>query len=625
METTDILICGCGPTGGMLAALLGRMNINCIVLDKDSEIASDPRGIVLDEDGIRILQSIGVYDNLYSEIGSCMGNFNFVGGTKKVLDQKPFMVMDYSTSEGGTGHVGFICHKQPILERSIRDIIQSLPTIDLRIKSEVVRVYEDSDFAYVEYRDETDRMHTVRAKFLVGADGRTGFIRKNYLEPRGVLLEKSTAKYDETWVALNWKITLPTPQSHPNFPLWALGYTPEDVYLKFFPVNFRFLCNPTRPAVCGRFGLPNDRLWRFEFVVAHGEDPNEMAKEESIKKIVFPYITHPGSWYGLQDEIAFPDDCIKVLRCRPFAFSARSCNKWSLGRVVLCGDAAHVFPPFGGQGIASGFRDSSALAWRLAMVCRPNFTDYPDFLTAWARERKQQLDRSLRATVENGNFVVEANHLKIFARNFYLGLIQMVPSWKHWLEMGARRYGMTRYVFEPGMGFLPKYAGGVFLPQVYCFPLDNRDSIPAVTFTDDVIFESTKESWFQLIVLCKSSDYENEWQDLQDVDAISNSNLRAEEATFIVHDCKAAAINSGASRAAGQRIMRIATAKEFAASPLCLGRPAPKYYNEHRIQQELPGKKYVIVRPDRLVFAACATKEELDNAAAELGKMLAGN
>lgn len=104
--------------------------------------------------------------------------------------------------------------------------------------------------------------------------------------------------YEETWVALNWNIILPTPESHPDFPLWKLGYNPQQVYDLFFPEEFRFLCNPERPAVCGRFGLPEDRLWRFEFVVRPEEDGIEMAKYDMIQKVVFPYITHSGSRYG---------------------------------------------------------------------------------------------------------------------------------------------------------------------------------------------------------------------------------------------------------------------------------------------------------------------------------------
>lgn len=97
---------------------------------------------------------------------------------------------------------------------------------------------------------------------------------------------------------MNLRLTLPTPHTHPSFPLWKLGYTPVQVYDSFFPPNFRFLCNPERPAVCGRFGLVEDRLWRFEFVVQNGENGAEMASSESIRRIVFPYLTHPGHRYG---------------------------------------------------------------------------------------------------------------------------------------------------------------------------------------------------------------------------------------------------------------------------------------------------------------------------------------
>jgi 2-polyprenyl-6-methoxyphenol hydroxylase-like FAD-dependent oxidoreductase len=48
---------------------------------------------------------------------------------------------------------------------------------------------------------------------------------------------------------------------------------------------------------------------------------------------------------SLSQDLMWPVDCIECIRSRPFSFSARSCNKWSLGRVILCGDAAHVFPP----------------------------------------------------------------------------------------------------------------------------------------------------------------------------------------------------------------------------------------------------------------------------------------
>ena len=50
--------------------------------------------------------------------------------------------------------------------------------------------------------------------------------------------------------------------------------------------------------MCGRFGLPSDRLWRFEFVVSSDEDGAEMATPAVIEKVVHPYLKHPGSRYG---------------------------------------------------------------------------------------------------------------------------------------------------------------------------------------------------------------------------------------------------------------------------------------------------------------------------------------
>lgn len=70
-EITDVLVCGCGPTGAMLSGYLSRMGIKNIVIEKEPQITTDPRGIALDDDGIRYLQGLGLYDHIFSDIGSC--------------------------------------------------------------------------------------------------------------------------------------------------------------------------------------------------------------------------------------------------------------------------------------------------------------------------------------------------------------------------------------------------------------------------------------------------------------------------------------------------------------------------------------------------------------------------
>ncbi|PWY85873.1 monooxygenase [Aspergillus sclerotioniger CBS 115572] len=609
-ETIDVVICGCGPTGALLSAYLGRMGVHNIVLEREPVITTDPRGIALDDDGIRFLQGLGLYDFVYTKIGASMGRFKFVGGTTCDLHTKPIVEMDYNTTTGATGHVGMIGHKQPVLESQIRNAMSST-FCSLRCESTVVQIDEDEQWTYCTYRD-SDGEHRVRARFFVGADGKTGYTRKQYLEARGVKLEKFheqasqflRAFYEETWVALNWRITIPTPRSHPSLPLWKAGYSPDQVYDLFFPPEFRFLCNPGRPAVCGRFGLPTDRLWRFEYLIRKDEDGYAMAAPEAMRSIVYPYLTHKGSQYKLAQDVQFPEDCIEVLRCRPFTFSSRTCNMWAKDRVILCGDAAHVFPPFGGQGIASGFRDAISLSWRLAMLCRyqPTGTNHHQVLKAWYEERKQQLALSLATTVANGRLVCETDPLKIFLRDWYIWFIQLIPSWRRQVQRGHRKDALLRYKHSDGMPFIPDLNGGLYLPQVYC-----RTTIGEILFTDDVIYSPNNTSLFRLFVyLQDNSDLPSIKDTLQNIQSWSRGEFNATTIPIIVESTSIDPSNE-------HNIFQIATAEEFSNSPLCNNRPKPLDYDPLLLRNKLQGK-YVIVRMDRFIFASCTDVKELQKA-----------
>ncbi|KAL2835877.1 hypothetical protein BJY01DRAFT_252315 [Aspergillus pseudoustus] len=677
-ETTDVVICGCGPTGAMLSGYLSRMSVKHVVLEKEGGITTDPRGIALDEDGIRLLQGIGIYKSVYSEIGTCMQLFKFIGGTQKDLHRDAFLEMDYATTEGGTGHVGFICHKQPILEQHLRATMAS-DFCQLRSQCTVMEISQDLQWTYCRYRDQDGQVHALRSRFFVGADGKTGFTRKNYLEPLGIRMEPAhNAFYDETWVALNWQIDLPTQKSHPDFALWSLGYSPQDVYDLFFPANFRFICNPLRPAVCGRFGLPSDRLWRFEFVVRPGEDPDEMAASEKTMEIISPYITHKGKGFGLPQDVQYPEDCISVLRSRPFRFAARDCNRWSHGRVILCGDAAHVFPPFGGQGIASGFRDAASLAWRLSFLTRrpPHEQANPphrheSVLEGWYRERKQQLSASLASTIENGRFVTEANPLRIFLRTCYLFVMNLVPRWRRELRLGRRKEGLIRYRYEEAqdgdqhhhgplaMPFMPELNGGLCLPQVYCKPVvavgadrarggEREREGARVFFTDDVIFDVRKTGLFQLLVCLENiSELDDARETLSSVNDVvvdaggTEDEICFDEATYLIQDDRDVSklqcdkdLNSAATDGSMRDLLapvlpppvyQLASAEEFAGSPLCEGRPTPQGYDPHYLGKALGrGLQYVIVRPDRFIFAACRNSDELRTAVAAVVGYLRG-
>lgn len=114
----------------------------------------------------------------------------FISGSDKNLHKTPFLTTDMTTSEGNTAHVGFVFHKQPELERALRDAITTLSSSTFRSQCTVQSISEDAERVVVEYVDGQGTLRKLSGAFLVGADGKTGYVRKKYLEPKGVKMER---------------------------------------------------------------------------------------------------------------------------------------------------------------------------------------------------------------------------------------------------------------------------------------------------------------------------------------------------------------------------------------------------------------------------------------------------
>lgn len=256
-----------------------------------------------------------------------------------------------------------------------------------------------------------------------------------------------------------------------------------------------------------------------------------------------------------------------------------------------------------------------SIAWRLEVACTRGVQDHESLFLAWYQERKSQLERSLAATVQNGEFCTESNPLKVFVRNTSLYLQQLYPPWKRQLEQGSRAEGMVRYKHFPGAPFLPEHTGGKNFPQVYCKSMSRREE--SVRFSDDVIFSQRKKGLFQLVIVCGSLVEVPARESFNDISAWSQDCLFANEATILVEDASIADMAG-----LDDNMYRVSTAAEFASSSLCNGRPEPKYYDEYRIGKETCGKTYVIVRKDRFIFTACNDIVELRSACEQIGQLL---
>ena len=98
------------------------------------------------------------------------------------------LILLLSQSAGHTGHVAAMSHKQPELERALRSKIHSQSSCDLRNGCTLTAIWENDAWVYATYIDAQQTIRKIRARFLVGADGKTGYTRKHYLEPKGVQL-----------------------------------------------------------------------------------------------------------------------------------------------------------------------------------------------------------------------------------------------------------------------------------------------------------------------------------------------------------------------------------------------------------------------------------------------------
>lgn len=182
---------------------------------------------------------------------------------------------------------------------------------------------------------------------------------------------------------------------------------------------------------------------------------------------------------------------------------------------------------------------------------------------------------------------------------------------------------MIRYEFADGMPFVPGLRGGVCVPQVYVSRWKGGDE--GVFFSDDVVFGRGKRGLFQVFVYIRDlKELLSAREVVSDIEGMSNGEISATEASFIIETTTPTPFPKADDTMAP--VYRLATAEEFAASPLCRGRPEPRHYNPYYLGDIAGGGgvRYVIVRPDRFVYASCERMEHLKGVVSGLVEYLRG-
>ncbi|ETS84377.1 hypothetical protein PFICI_02402 [Pestalotiopsis fici W106-1] len=488
MYETDVIIVGAGPSGLTLAVALSQLQIQSLVIEKQHDICEDPRAIALAGDAWRILSLVGISVEEMARISQPISELQF---HDRIFTSEPFLRLEQTPDWAGHALPNTSVNLQPGLEQLLRDRAQSSDMITLKLDCEVVGIDQNASNVEITYEEKyTHRRQTIRGKYVVGADGKRGFVRKSFLEEKGIKQETGQYRYEATWVAANLKLTMPTPDTHPQFPLWDLGYEPEELWDLFWPKGWHFCNHPVMPVATGRFGPISEKYWRFEY-----ELPPNFALPENVmthlEEQMNPHLTLAASSLrrnGRQPNspVRFPWDCVEILRCGPAHFAQKVVNRWFDGRTILIGDAAHVFPPFAAQGILNGVRDALGLCWRLELLIKgPKKTasnmetssfDSELLLSTWSNERRHGVDESANQTAENEY----ALQIKSNALRWAIWCADTAMSWAMpFRQTLIRSHFCDRAGFRGAKGgfFLESEGGGVKTAQIFVQGIKGNESV----------------------------------------------------------------------------------------------------------------------------------------------------
>lgn len=343
---TDVVIVGGGPVGTLLAVLLGKKGHRAIIVEKWPTFYERPRAVTFDHEIARILG----YIDIDSENDAAIEHHTDLYSWRNA-EGESLMEVDWTsiTDSGWRTRYWFY---QPDLEKRLRGIAETMDNVEIRCGWKVTNLQQDDESVTL-YGEITDNPEVenpdaeqvqIRAKYAVGSDGANSLIRDT------LGMEMNDLGFFFDWLILDLK------------PTQELEYGPDHWQL----------CDPKRPTTIVPGG-PGRRRW--EFMALPGEDLKELASEESAWKLLEPW--------GVT-----PDKAI-LERSAIYRFESRWAEQWRSGRAFIAGDAAHLMPPFAGEGMCAGIRDSLALAWRLDLVLDGKADD--ELLDTYGEERREHV------------------------------------------------------------------------------------------------------------------------------------------------------------------------------------------------------------------------------------------
>ena len=369
-----VIIVGAG-LGGLTAALeLASRGVKVLLLDDDDTVGAaglSSRGICYAKRSLEILDRFGAASRIRAK-GVTWNEGDVFRGEERLyrFNLQP---------ETDQRFPAFVNLQQFYVEQYLVEALQGHPAADLRWKNRVLDVVQKT--SHVEVKVKTpDGAYTARCRYLIGADGAHGIVRRK-LKAR----DAESALYETAWCIADVRI-----------------------HSREAPVRKAYLDNALNRGGAIWYHQMADRIWRTDWQISHYDDPDAEATparaKRRLRKLLGPKTKFDLVWVG------------------PWRFRRRWLEKLVHGRVLFLGDAAAQHSPFGARGGNRAIQDANNLGWKLALVLAGDA--HPDLLQTYEAERHPAARDAVEAASRSANFIgPESGGQRVF-RDAVLDLAQ---------------------------------------------------------------------------------------------------------------------------------------------------------------------------------------------------------